>query len=290
MTYSEFTEALLSFVRMDLPEECSAKLHTVIKNNDTRLTGLTITETGRNIAPTIYLDHYYEKYCEGMEVNQIVDEIVQTYLEYRPREDFDMTFFTDYEKVKDRIVYKLVNRERNKELLQDVPYVPFLDLAVVFCCLLRDNPGGSATVLIRQKHMELWHVTTKDLFALAKENSPRLLSYELEDMNALMKQICGEDTMESGQMYVLSNRQRLFGASCILDETLMEQIAKEQDSGFYVLPSSIHEVILLPRHTPDTSEALSRMVQEINATHLSSEEVLSDHVYYYDFKQKKLCV
>ncbi len=290
MTYSAFTEALLSFVCTALPEECSAKLHTVIKNNDTRLTGLTITETGRNIAPTIYLDHYYEKYCEGTDLNQIVDEIVHTYLECRPTKDFDMTFFTDFKKVRDRIVYKLVNRERNRELLQDVPYVPFLDLAVVFCYLLRDTSSGSATVLIRQKHMELWQVTTEDLFHLAKENSPRLLSYELEDMNALMKKICGEDTMESGQMFVLSNRQRLFGASCILDESLMERIAKDQHSGFYVLPSSIHEVILLPRPEPDTSEALSRMVQEINATHLSSEEVLSDHVYYYDFEQKKLCV
>lgn len=290
MTYSEFTEALLSFVRIALPEECSADLHTVIKNNDTKLTGLTITETGRNIAPTIYLDHYYEKYCAGKDLNQIVDEIVETYLEYRPREDFDMSFFTDFEKVKDRIVYKLVNCERNKELLQDVPYVPYLDLAVVFCCLLRENKSGSATVLIRQKHMEQWQVTTEDLFALAKENSPRLLSYELEDMNSLMKRICGEDTMESGQMYVLSNSQRLFGASCILDENLLEKIAKDQHSGFYVLPSSIHEVILLPRDTPDTSEALSKMVQEINATHVSSEEVLSDHVYYYDFDKKKLCV
>ncbi len=290
MTYSEFTDALLSFVRVALPEGCTASLHTVIKNNDTRLTGLTITETGRNISPTIYLDHYYEKYCQGTDLNLIVDEIIRTYQEYRPTEDFDMSFFTDYEKVKDRIVYKLVNCARNQELLQDVPYVPYLDLAVVFCCLLKDNRNGSATVLIRRKHMEHWGVNTEELFALAKENSPRLLSYELEDMNTLMKRICGEDTMESGQMYVLSNRQRLFGASCILDEHLLEKIASDQHSGFYVLPSSIHEVILLPRKAPDTSEALSKMVQEINESHLSSDEVLSDHVYYYDFNQKKLCV
>lgn len=290
MTYSEFTDALLSFVRVSLPEGCSAALHTVIKNNDTKLTGLTITETGRNISPTIYLDHYYQKYCEGEDLNLIVDEIIRTYKEYRPTEDFDMSFFTDYEKVKGRIVYKLVNCMRNKELLQDVPYVPYLDLAVVFCCLLKDNKSGSATVLIRQKHMEHWNVTTEDLFALAKENSPRLLSYELEDMNTLMKKICGEDALESGQMYVLSNRQRLFGASCILDEELLEKIANDQHSGFYVLPSSIHEVILLPRKAPDTSEALTKMVQEINEAHLSSDEVLSDHVYYYDFEKKKLVV
>ena len=290
MTYSEFTEALLSFVRIALPEECSARLHTVIKNNDTRLTGLTISEKGRNIAPTIYLDHYYEKYCAGDDLNKIVEEIVSTYLEYRPGEDFDMTFFTDYGKVKDRIVYKLVNCDRNHELLQDVPYIPYLDLAVVFCFLLKENKSGSATVLIRNHHMEQWGVTTEDLFAQAKVNSPRLLSYELEDMNTLMKRICGEDTMEPGQMYVLSNSKRLFGASCILDESLLEEIAKEKHSGFYVLPSSIHEVILLPRNTPDTSEALSGMVRQINETHVSSEEILSDHVYYYDFEKKKLCV
>ncbi len=105
------------------------------------------------ICAHIYLDYYYGQYERGRSFSDITDDILTAYRENRPKSPVDISFFTDYDKVKSRVTMKLINYERNRELLKRVPYYRFLDLAIVFLCLVESDSSGTATVLIHNEHL-----------------------------------------------------------------------------------------------------------------------------------------
>ena len=192
--------------------------------------------------------------------------------------------------MRSRIIFKLINTEKNRELLRDVPYIPFHDLSIVFQCLVSEERFGNASILIHNVHLQLWKVNARELYECALENTPLLQGYELADMNTVleeMKALGGiddeeiEDMQQEVPMYVLSNKSRINGASCILYKDILKDFAMVVDKDLYVLPSSIHEVILLPSDGTQESEQLKEMVREINQSQVEKEEVLSDSVYYY---------
>lgn len=288
MTYQEFKTNIIHTISSRLGSDYRVTLQDIIKNNDTHLDGLTILSTGSNISPTIYLNYYYDQYLEGKNLSTIYDDILLSYHRNVPKENIDISFFTDFAKVKNRIIFKLVNYDRNKELLSKVPHVRYLDLAVVFNCFMNSTEDGYATILIHHQHLSYWNISTEDLYALAIKNTPHLLHYQLQNMtDVIIDLFCNEhielskDLLPVFPMYVLSNTTKLNGSGCILYEDLLSEIAQKLDSDFYILPSSIHEVLLIPVASASSYEDLSSMVHEINATQLAREEVLSDRVYFY---------
>ena len=288
MTYQEIKANILYTISTRLGSDYRVSLQDIIKNNDTHLDGLTILSAGSNISPTIYLNYYYDKYLAGKSLSTIYDDILLSYHQNVPKENIDISFFTDFAKVKNHIIFKLVNYERNKELLSKVPHVRYLDLAVVFNCFINSTEDGYATILIHHQHLSYWNISTEELYALAMKNTPHLLHYQLQNMtDVIIDLFCNEHIELSKEllpvfpMYVLSNTTKLNGSGCILYEDLLSEIAQHLGSDFYILPSSIHEVLLIPVASASSYEDLSSMVHEINATQLAREEVLSDRVYFY---------
>lgn len=287
MTYQEFKHHILAGVQNTLGSDFTLSVQDIIKNNDTHFDGLTILSPQCNLAPTIYLNEYYERYQRGITPQEIISDILEIYHMHKTDHKIDVSFFTDYNKVKSRIVFKLINYERNRELLADIPHYRYLDLAIVFNCLLESDFPGNATILIRNQHMKFWSITKDDLYALAISNTPRLLQYDLRNMSEFIKELaCDSDLGEPEPrsaipMYVLSNQYKLNGAVCILYQNLLRDFARQLSCDLYILPSSIHEVLLIPVTSGTSSLDLSAMVREVNATQLSREEILSDHVYYY---------
>lgn len=288
MTYQEFKRNTLHAISTKLGSSYRVALQDIIKNNDTHLDGLTILSENSNISPTIYLNYYYEQYLNGKSLSCIYEDIMLSYHKNAPKKNIDITFFTNFEKVKDHIIFKLVNYERNKELLSKVPHIRYLDLAVVFNCFVESHTDGYATILIYEHHMSYWNLTVDELYALAMRNTPRLLRYQLQDMADVLTELFKierpdwlSENFEPIPMYVLSNDSKINGSGCILYEDLLSHISAEIDSDFYILPSSIHEVLLIPVKHASSYAELSAMVQEINDTQLSREEILSDHVYFY---------
>jgi len=288
MTYQEFKTNIIHTISNRLGSDYRVSLQDIIKNNDTHLDGLTILSTGSNISPTIYLNYYYDQYLAGKSLSIIYDDILLSYRQNAPKENIDISFFTDFTKVKNHIIFKLVNYDRNQELLSKVPHVRYLDLAVVFNCFINSTEDGYATILIHHQHLSYWNISTEDLYALAIKNTPHLLHYQLQNMTDVIIDLFCNDHIELSKdllpvfpMYVLSNTTKLNGSGCILYEDLLSEIAQKLDSDFYILPSSIHEVLLIPVASASSYEDLSSMVHEINATQLAREEVLSDRVYFY---------
>ena len=267
-----------------------------MKNNGIILNGLTVMGENCNISPTIYLNEFYEAYENGiMTLGGVVDEVMDTYDRNKVNQSVDMNRFMKYELVKDKIIYKLVHAEKNSELLADVPHIRLYDLAIVFQCLVAEEAIGNATVLIHNAHLKLWRIDEKELYKDAIANTPYLLPYEITAMQEIIRQLLELDEdlpIEEGRlpMYVLSNKTRIFGAACILYPNVLKDFANKLESDLYILPSSVHEVILLPASEVENANELEDMVCDINETQLKPEEVLSNSIYYYSRKEDKLCM
>ena len=295
MTYQEFKQNIIHAIQTKLSPNVKVVVQDIIKNNDTHLDGLTILSEQCNISPTLYLNYYYEQFLRGMSLSTVCEDILLRYKKNAPKAPIDISFFTDYEKVRKQIIFKLVNYERNKELLKKVPHFRYLDLAVVFNCLVNSGENGYGTILIHHHHLSFWNATADDLYALAMENTPTLLSYDLQNMTDVLGTILADDVSLSIEdfinlvpMYVLSNKTKLNGSGCILYQNLLSEIAEKLESDFYIVPSSIHEVLLVPADNGTSRSDLSYMVREVNATQVLREEILSDHVYYYSRKTGKI--
>lgn len=302
MEFMNFTTLVREEVERRTGDNYRVRLNDVRKNNGVVLRGLTVMQDDSNISPTIYLNNYYEEYANGRAtLVNVVNDVMDTYHRNKVNQSVDMRYFLNYESVQQRIIYKLVNTEKNRELLEDVPHIEFLDLSIVFQCMVAQEEFGTASILIHNVHMKLWDVSVENLYQAAKENTQRLQEYEIKSMADVLCEIMREDDPEntdsedlaeefpdSVPMYVLSNKNRVEGAVCILYPDLVRDFAEAIGSSFYIIPSSVHEVLLLPAGHDGESEEIKSMIREINDTQVSTEEILSYSLYFYDREERKI--
>lgn len=283
MNYNQFVQAVYLKVKEAVSQDTRVTIHSAEKNNGVCRTGLMITRQGINVSPTIYLEEYFQQYERGMDVDEIVQEVMELYEKIRFQKPWKEQKFSGYEDVKEKIIYRLISRTSNQEMLKHVPYVPYLDLAVVFYVLLEATEYGTATILIKNEHLEKWNVTEEELYWMAGKNTPQLLPYEFQTMGEVLNELHVITLREPQDiLYVLSNQIRSFGAAAILYPGRLDQIGRFLGENYYVLPSSVHEVIMIPESKAFDREELKEMVTDINRTQVGAEEVLSNHVYYYN--------
>lgn len=280
MNYQEFVGSVTGFLRESLPGGTRLQLIPLEKNNGIIMDGLSVRKEGKRVAPMIYLDSYYREYLDGRSLRGICDQILECCEDSDFEEHFDVDFFREPERVRPTVAYRLINYEKNRELLQEIPHLPFLDLAVVFYSLLTDTPVGHATVLIRNSHLELWGKNTSWLYEAAKENTEKLLPKRLVSMEDMIYELSeGKQEPEYAgvPMYVLTNSRKSFGAACLLYDGALGECFRRLEESYYLIPSSVHEVILIPASAVGDSRELCALVQEMNRTQVRSTEVLSGY-------------
>ena len=291
MNYQEFVGSVTGFLRESLPGGTRLQLIPLENNNVIIMDGLSVRKEGKRVAPMIYLDSYYREYLDGRSLRGICDQILECCEDSDFEEHFDVDFFREPERVRPTVAYRLINYEKNRELLQEIPHLPFLDLAVIFYSLLTDTPVGHATVLIRNSHLELWGKNTSWLYEAAKENTEKLLPKRLVSMEDMIYELSeGKQEPEYAgvPMYVLTNSRKSFGAACLLYDGVLGECFRRLEESYYLIPSSVHEVILIPASAVGDSRELCALVQEMNRTQVRSTEVLSDTVYLYSEETRRL--
>lgn len=292
MGIESFAEDVKENIKKKLGKGCEVTVRKVDKNNGVVFTGLCVTEDRASLSPLIYIDSHYDSYKKGNTTpTHTADYVADIYRQKRTA--VDMRRLLDYESVKNSIVYKLVNTAMNAELLEDLPHLEFLDLSVVFLCLVEDRKIGTATVLIHNAHTTLWGVSVGELHSAAVRNTPKLLSYEVKSIGQAVREIMPkksfpEDFEYGVPLYLLSNWERSNGAACILYPNLLKDFAEALGNSFYIIPSSVHEVLLLPADITDNSTELRKLIKEVNDTEVIPEEILSYSLYYYDKKMDEV--
>ena len=301
LTFDEFKETVKNEVKEFLPENfhtADIKLKVFEKNNNVRLTGL-IIESACNMSPTIYIDNFYKKYQKGTDINIILQEIAKIRMEYDVTDDFDVTTVTDFNKCRKKIMPRLIGAEENSEILKVRPHIRIENLAVTFCIDLGENKEGLMSVPVQFELMETWNVTAEQLYEIALENLTKADIGVFTPMKEILfagvlselKEICDGDEEEArrkldqmipdNNLWVLTNKRRVNGANMLLDRSVMEDVIKEVGTDFFILPSSIHECIILPADSGMDSQQLEAMVCEVNETQVEKEERLSNSVYRY---------
>lgn len=312
MNFDLFKESMIQILQESLGEEYTIFTDTVIKNNGVELTGMIIKEKDNNASPTIYIDELYKEYQRGVSLKKLADTVRQIYKENQYEEEVNLQKFKNYESAKEKIVYKLIGEEKNKKLLQSIPHRVFSNLAIVFYYVVDEPPFyGKASILITNVHLKYWKIDEEELYQNAIRNTPFLLPPQIQNiedvmhdimkneltqdetieemMNRLKKDLLGIDKVP---MYVLTNNRKLQGAACMLYPGVIRKFAKTLNKNIYILPSSVHEVILLAEDASSNKKDLLSMVTEINATQVDECEVLADSVYFYDLEEdrlKRLC-
>lgn len=293
MKYQEFIQTIKEHVISQVSPAHKVIIQPVIKNNGTIYDGLIILDPILNISPTIYLNPYYHRYLNGVSLEDICDDILSTYHEHLPKIDFDISLFKDFSKAKENIIMKLVSYSRNEELLQDIPYIRFYDLAIIFAVGVTNFMDEFATILIHNQHLSLWNTHLEELYSIALKNTPKLLSHRFNPMKELLKPFADSSISIplEFQMYVLTNRIKVHGATCITYPGLLKQLADIFEDNLIIIPSSIHEVLIIPESTTPkeyTIQDYNDMIEEVNETQLTDDEILSDHAYIYLRADEKL--
>lgn len=308
MDFKEFEEALIEIIKERVGDNTKISIHIVSKNNGIKLTGLVIMNAEENVSPTIYLEPFFEMACKGKNLGDIAEEILVLCSEQKKQFIFDVEEFQNISVTGKKILYKLINYDKNKELLEQIPHRRWMDLAIVYYVLVSCDELGSGTILVKNEHMMLWKITEEELYTYASKNTPFIMKKTLKSMADVIMDFMKDNVADSAagaesaqtsekmkntiaaqelddnapiRMYVMGNQMKLNGACTVLYENTLAEFSKSVDMDFYILPSSIHEVILVPADRDVDEAALLSLVREVNENNVTEEEWLSNNIYRY---------
>lgn len=287
MNFEKFVNYIKENVTIGWKEEATTEISVVQKNNGIKLHALCVNEPDTNICPSIYLEEYYDSYQNGLSMESVVENIRKEYEEKKPINSNLSIPVYDFSFVRDKVFYRLVNYDANKAILAECPHVRFNNLAVTFRLLVIIDEHRIGSALITNEHVRQWGITDEDLYLTARKNTPCLFPVKLYNMDKIFEKMFGLDTSPV-PMYILTNEQEMNGASCLLYTDVLKDFSKKHGGDFYILPSSIHEVILIPVDKISDPTRLYDMVSDANATVVAENEILSNSVYLYDEKKEQI--
>lgn len=301
MNYEIFKEVVRDKILDYLPSSYEGSRVDIIETNKVNKVrdGLTIHMPDSNISPTIYVNDMYEEYERTEDLQGILTKTAEMF-EKAMKHSADINTDISSEDTKEKIVFQLINTEQNKELLKTVPNREFQDLSIVYRIVMAVDGNGIQSALVNERLMENMKLTEDELFKLAAENTKRIFPPTVRSMNEVIRDIFMADGMpeeiaemmmeempaDQG-MWVISNEKGINGATSMLYENGLNELAEKLDSDLYILPSSLHEVIAVSANMGDPEE-LAKMVAEINMEDVKLEERLSNQVYHYDKDLRKL--
>ena len=300
--YESVREGILAHLPMGY-EDAEVSLTRQVKNNDTEKCGITIRRPGESICPIIYLDDFYKQYEDGKPIDALIGRIVDLRINLSPgiAEEINPQSLADYEAVRPRLQMRIFDTEKNEKKLEEIVHHSYGDFSAGYSIMLGESKERSMSVMITPSMMDMWGITKRRLHddtiladlgrepVLADMGSMMMSFGEGTDCRNFLKENVPLDPQSVElPMFVLTSRERMHGAGLILNPVVQQKIANILGGDYYVLPSSIHEVLVMPNTGDHNARELTEMVREVNRTMVAPEEVLSDKVQLYDSRNKTL--
>ena len=291
LDFQQFTEEVRAGMQEFFPD-ADIRVAPTEKNNGLVLTGLAIMEPGKRATPTIYLNGPYQSYRRGTALPEIIAEVADAYRGNSPEEDPEIPDMADFEAVKGLICFRPINRERNRERLKSMPHRDFLDLAVTYFVPVTVDSRKNGSITIKDQLFRLWQTDEETVYRYALENTRRMYPVTLQSMEDVIREMMGDDApaglfsekngVPAIPLYVLRcYRGDMSSAAAMLYDDILREFGR-QHGNFYILPSSIYEVLLMPAGPgPADAGFVCPMVRDVNCTQVDPVEVLSDNAYYY---------
>ena len=300
MEYLEFAKHVQTELGTVMGADVRVEIHSVMKMNHDPDLGLCILPKGEEVAPIVYLQPHFMRYLSGRGMVDVLSDIVRQYHEAEPPR-YPLEALQDWHRMRGRICARLISAERNEDYLEGVPHRRFLDLALVYYILMEENDDRVSIANITRECLSQWGVTEKELYDMSLYNMPQLMPVSAVNLQDLLEQmllrgegnsvdlrvgniLSGEKITDedSAPIYVVTNTAHYLGAIAIFYPDVLNSLLARLDwSECYVLPASIHEMIICPDYSHMGLEQLSCMVKEVNETAVDETDRLTDSVYYY---------
>lgn len=308
MDFNQFVDEVKGGIKLFLPreyEDAQVRVEEMRKLNENYL-GIAILKEDQVIAPTFNLNQLYEMYQSDPQISMesIMRNITGVVLD--TPEQFDLKSITEYENAKEKLFIRVSSAEKNGEMLQNVPHQIREDLVITYHLAISMDEVGRGSTTITNDMLKRYGISEEQLHADAMESSPKIMPLHVDAMKNVIKQIIGGDNKpliqdkgfkameeviseglkEGEPMFVITNQQTMDGASAIFYPEVMKQLGECFQGDFFILPSSIHETIVLPDKGDFDYLSLKSIVQEINNNQVLEEEQLTNDVYHYDVKER----
>lgn len=303
MNFEGFVEEVKNRIKDFLPDDYADADVEITESKKLNCTypALIVKKEGQEIAASVDLDMLYDM-TDEMSMEEVLAQAAD--MAQRQPEGLDINEIQDYEKARERLFIRVSNAEANREVLKDAPHKEILGLAVTCHVLVGLEDGEMGSTMVTAPLLDKYGVTTEQLFEDAFLNSQAILPPSIEPMETMLGRMMGLGMgmeapatldaqlenldLEKMGMAVLTNREAVNGAAVIFYPGLMEKIGDSQQVNLFILPSSVHEVILVPDNGSMNLKDLEDMVKSINASEVSPKDRLSDTVYHYDYKDRIL--
>ena len=293
MDYPEFLDFVQQEISKKMGKGTEVCLRHIIKNNGVERDAVIIRTNSVHISPAIYLNAYYQAFRNGETLQEVVDDIIACYKVHIQSDDGFLEDFFHPGTVSRNVVCRLVNTEKNRNRLKEIPHRDFLNLSVIYYYEIALSQNGSGGILIQNQHLKGWGMTPEELDDHARRNTAIRLPHSFCTMNEMMEEILNakmpeEPDEKENPLYVLTNEERLYGAYWMSENDVLEKIGRRLEEDYYILPSSVHECMIVPCSVPSGPDQLFNMVRDINASQVEPEEFLADAVYRYYLDSSKL--
>ena len=302
MELREYAERVKEEIMKKMPD-LDISISENYKANDHMLTGINIKEKDSNIAPCIYVDQFYH---DGDTVMECSDKIIEIYNDNSQKNlKFDVDQMLEYDKAKNNLFIRVVNKNNNKEFLSDVPHLDFGDLSIYFNVMILKSKDQIGSSKVNNNVINSWNISLIDLYKQAIKNTKKMYPMRIDPISNVINKMLSEKgikedlPLENEPLYVVTTESTMNGSFYITDKESLKEIGNKVNDNFYILPSSIHELLIVPEHS-DTSfgtninneeelvDNLFHMVHEVNRTCVEDNEILSDNVYKYDRENERL--
>ncbi len=303
LNYEEFAEAFkegLSAKLGEMPEKGELQFLKKAKIN-CEVDGVTFRKEGSNIAPCIYIQNYYEMYERVGSLDMVVGEAAKLLYDRRDGLGVEAPKITPGQ-FDGKIIFQIINTERNKNLLETMPHREIEDLSVIYRALVGDKDDIIGSILITDSIAKDLDLTEEQLYAQAHENTKELMKPCVKTMEEVLCKLMGASPIadevidketgkfkEESGLYIVSNSKGIMGASSVLYDDVLQGLAEKLDDNLVVLPSSLHECIALAA-SGATLDNLKSIVHEVNTTQVEVADLLSDNVYVYDKDARTLSI
>ena len=302
-----FAEGVAKDIRNFLPakyENAEFQVMQMNKNNGVQMVGVQVRLQEENVCPVVYVEPFFNEISLGEPVEKVMNEIAKC-MEEAGNAPFVHNGINpmDYDSVKEHLAVMLVNTQANKRMLQEMPHENIEDLsAICYVDFPVESNDGKATMKVKNEYLKMWNVDAKEMFHQARANTQPVNTPILQSMDEMMLSIFNEEghatnlldeNVDFGfrshdMLYALTNVEKQYGASMITQPEVLNKLEQLFPEGFYVLPSSVHEVLIVPDNGEMEPKMLGEMVREVNKNEVERQEVLSDRVYSYDKEKHQI--
>lgn len=288
--YESYCAKIISGLQDILGADYTLERKKVTKNNGAEKDGLILQKSGESFSPVIYLDDLFR---ENRSLAEIASTIYRAFSDFRESPTMKMlSLLTDFEKIRSRVILRLVNYSANAERLKTIAHIKVLDMAAAFYLFIGDGPEGLQTAAVSNDILKAWGVSCEELYPLALGNMEWIMPPVRTNFLQIMKDMGIKTNMKSSGflehpvpdlMHILTNRQMVFGAASILYPGFLKKVSDELEDDLILLPSSLHEFIALPDafNGDNPLDRFAGLVKEVNCKEISDEDKLSDSVYRY---------